>query len=156
MPMVPDVNTPNQSQSNPLRDTTKPSQANTKHQTNQPNQTTDRSGAAAVTHPKYHSIIQESRTAHHRSQSRLSSYPPTRGVNQLIEVDHPVRGPPCLPSHQSTRAGTQLHQLSGPSRVAQGPLANTRSSRDEHHGPPTVSARPRRSWFNDKAQNTDG
>jgi len=101
MPMVPDMST-SQTKANPIHATatTKPSQ--TPHQTNQPNHTTDRSGAAAVTHPKYHpSIIQESRTAHHRSRSRLSSYPPTRGVNQLIEVDHPVRGPPCPPSHQS-------------------------------------------------------
>jgi len=101
-----------------------------------------------------HNICVASR---HGPKSRLSSYPPTRGVNQLVVVvDQPVRGPPCLPSHQSTRAGTQLHQSSGPSRVVQGPLANTRSSRDEHHGPPTVSARPRRSWFNDKPKNTDG
>ena len=107
MPMVPDVNS--QTKANPIQSTPRPppSQAKTKHQTkpnpiNQTKPPIDRSGAAAVTHPKYHpSIIQESRTAHHRSQSRLSSYPPTRGVNQLIEVDHPVRGPPCLPSHQS-------------------------------------------------------
>jgi len=121
-----------------------------------PNQPTiDRGAATAISQPTFHPSLHERHkqlTTGPGAGCRLA--PAKEQINS--EVNHPVRGPPCLPSHQSTRAGTQLHQSSEPSRVAQGPLANTRNSRDEHHGPPTVSARPRRSWFDGKAQDADG
>jgi len=137
MPMVPDVvNTERDTilQSPPIRDANITTNSKPQTKPNQP--TIDRGAATTISQPTFHPSL-------HERHKQLTTGPgvgcrltPKEQINS--KVDHPVRGPPCLPSHQSTRAGTRLHQSSEPSRVAQGPLANTRSSQECRHGSPTV------------------
>jgi len=71
-----------------------------------------------------------------KKRSRLSSCPPTRGVNQLIEVDHPEEGPPCQPRNTGrgcphTHGGCLHNPTQGP---LQGAEAEQHTSPWSSHG----------------------
>jgi len=138
MPMVPDVNKPNQSQSNPHRGH---HQAKPNTKPNQSNQSTPPIGRAPPLLP-----IQS--TIHHPRVTDSSPQVPEQVVilssNSWSQSTHRSRSsgegstmstkPPILPA-----TGTQLHQPQAePSHGEQGPLSNTRSARCGCHGPPTA------------------